>query len=104
MSTRIPRRELPNGKIWVPCCPECTAIAEHWGWPNWCPDKGGVHEPGQPMWRDDTFHEADCPHLRDFESGFAPLAGHLILRPLHPDTLVGCVARQHNPAGATSRR
>lgn len=75
MSTKIPRRELPNGKIWVPCCPECTAISEHWDWPNRCPNKGGVHKPGQPMLRIDTFHEPDCPHLRDFEPGFAPLVG-----------------------------
>jgi hypothetical protein len=74
MSTKIPRRELPNGKIWVPCCPECTAISEHTCWPKWCPREGGAHQAGQIMWRDDTFHEVDCP-LLPAESGFAPLAG-----------------------------
>jgi hypothetical protein len=70
MSTKPPSRELPDGKVWVPSCPECTAITETWHWLNWCPLRGGVHKAGQLMLRQDTFHEADCPLLAGLEPGF----------------------------------
>jgi hypothetical protein len=57
MSTKIGRRELPNGEVFVPNCPECTAKAEKTNWP------GRLHQAGQPMCRVDMFHEADCPLL-----------------------------------------
>lgn len=50
-------RELPNGEVSVPTCPECTAKEHIWDWP------GRRHQAGQPMCRVDIFHEADCPLL-----------------------------------------